>query len=157
MRARRPHAERVPVIEHAHALGAERYGEMKHLGPILAALVRRAGDEQIPHRGRATEALDGAHPIATRDALCPPDAVHPIAGPGADEHELRACHFAQERFSGLSVPILPDRRRDQVRMHREGQRYAIAARASAAPGPGGKPLNLRIEVRQVMSGPPVDP
>lgn len=29
--------------------------------------------------------------------------------------------------------------------------YAIAAEASAAPGPGGKPLNMGIEVRQVMS------
>ena len=34
--------------------------------------------------------------------------------------------------------------------------YAIAAEASAAPGPGGQPLNLAIEVRQVMSGPPKD-
>ncbi|MFT3766497.1 MAG: YciI family protein [Minicystis sp.] len=32
--------------------------------------------------------------------------------------------------------------------------YAIAAEASTAPGPGGKPLYLSIEVRQVMSGPP---
>ena len=32
--------------------------------------------------------------------------------------------------------------------------YAIAARASAAPGPGGRPLNMPIEVREVMSGPP---
>ena len=32
--------------------------------------------------------------------------------------------------------------------------YDIAARASAAPGPGGKPLNMPIEVREVMSGPP---
>jgi hypothetical protein len=32
--------------------------------------------------------------------------------------------------------------------------YAIAARASAAPGIGGAPLNMPIEVRQVMSGPP---
>jgi hypothetical protein len=32
--------------------------------------------------------------------------------------------------------------------------YQIAAEASAAPGPGGRPLNLAIEVRQVMSGPP---
>ena len=32
--------------------------------------------------------------------------------------------------------------------------YAIAALASTAPGPGGKPLNMPIEVRQVMSGPP---
>src|SRR4029079_11277080 len=34
--------------------------------------------------------------------------------------------------------------------------YAIAAEASAAPGPGGAPLNMGIEVRQVMSGPPKD-
>ena len=32
--------------------------------------------------------------------------------------------------------------------------YAIAAQASAAPGPGGAPLNMPIEVRAVMSGPP---
>ena len=34
--------------------------------------------------------------------------------------------------------------------------YAIAAKASAAPGIAGKPLNMPIEVRQVMSGPPPD-
>jgi hypothetical protein len=34
--------------------------------------------------------------------------------------------------------------------------YAIAAEASAAPGPGGAPLNMPIEVREVMSGPPKD-
>jgi len=34
--------------------------------------------------------------------------------------------------------------------------YEIAAKASAAPGPGGKPLIIPIEVRQVMSAPPVD-
>jgi hypothetical protein len=32
--------------------------------------------------------------------------------------------------------------------------YAIAAEASAAPGRDGAPLNMSIEVRQVMSGPP---
>jgi hypothetical protein len=35
--------------------------------------------------------------------------------------------------------------------------YAVAARASAAPGPGGKPMSIPIEVREVMSGPPVEP
>jgi hypothetical protein len=34
--------------------------------------------------------------------------------------------------------------------------YEIAAKASSAPGPGGKPLVIPIEVRQVMSAPPVD-
>jgi hypothetical protein len=37
------------------------------------------------------------------------------------------------------------------------QAHSIAARASVAPGPGGKPMYIPIEVRQVMSGPPVDP
>ena len=32
--------------------------------------------------------------------------------------------------------------------------YAIAAKASAAPGPDGVPLNMPIEVRPVMSAPP---
>jgi hypothetical protein len=32
--------------------------------------------------------------------------------------------------------------------------YAIAAEASTAPGPGGAPMNMDIEVREVMSGPP---
>lgn len=36
------------------------------------------------------------------------------------------------------------------------QAYQVAARASAAPGPGGGPMNMLIEVRQVMSGPPDD-
>ena len=34
--------------------------------------------------------------------------------------------------------------------------YQLAAEASAAPGPGGKPLNMAIEVREVMSAPPSD-
>jgi hypothetical protein len=32
------------------------------------------------------------------------------------------------------------------------QAYKIAARASQAPGPGGKPSNMPIEVRPVLSG-----
>jgi len=34
--------------------------------------------------------------------------------------------------------------------------YQIAARASAAPGKNGEPLNMPIEVRPIMSGPPPD-
>ena len=38
-----------------------------------------------------------------------------------------------------------------VDVERPEQAYRIAARASAAPGPGGKPANMPIEVRQVLS------
>ena len=35
--------------------------------------------------------------------------------------------------------------------------YEIAARTSSAPGQGGVPLHIPIEVREVMSAPPVEP
>jgi len=44
-----------------------------------------------------------------------------------------------------------------VQVDSAAEAHAIAARASVAPGPGGKPLYLPIEVREVMSGPPVEP
>ena len=34
--------------------------------------------------------------------------------------------------------------------------YELAARISAAPGKGGAPVNMAIEVREVMSAPPSD-
>lgn len=43
-----------------------------------------------------------------------------------------------------------------VEVDRPERAYAIAARASAAPGPGGAPLDMPIEVREVMSGLPKD-
>lgn len=32
--------------------------------------------------------------------------------------------------------------------------FELAAKVSAAPGPGGAPMNMGVEVRQVMSAPP---
>ena len=43
-----------------------------------------------------------------------------------------------------------------VEVESQERALQIAAQASAAPGPGGRPLNMPIEVRQVMSGPPKD-
>jgi hypothetical protein len=44
-----------------------------------------------------------------------------------------------------------------VQVKTKEEAYAIAARASAAPGPGGKPINMAIEVREVGSPPPTEP
>jgi hypothetical protein len=41
-----------------------------------------------------------------------------------------------------------------VEVPTEQRAFEIAARASSCPGPGGAPLNMPIEVRQVMPGPP---
>jgi hypothetical protein len=43
-----------------------------------------------------------------------------------------------------------------VDVERPERAYEIAAIASAAPGPDGAPLNMPIEVRQVMRGPADD-
>lgn len=43
-----------------------------------------------------------------------------------------------------------------VDVESEQRALEIAARASTAPGPGGAPLHIPIEVRQVMSAPPTD-
>ncbi|MFF5022788.1 YciI family protein [Streptomyces collinus] len=38
----------------------------------------------------------------------------------------------------------------------EQRAIEIAALVSAAPGPGGRPLNMPIEVRQIMTAPPTE-
>lgn len=43
-----------------------------------------------------------------------------------------------------------------VDVDRPERAYEIAAKVSSAPGPGGQPLIIPVEVRQVMSAPPVD-
>ena len=43
-----------------------------------------------------------------------------------------------------------------VEVDSSARAYQLAARVSAAPGPGGVPLNMPIEVRQVLSAPPSD-
>ena len=43
-----------------------------------------------------------------------------------------------------------------VEVDRTERAYEIAARVSAAPGPGGAPLGIPLEVRQVMSAPARD-
>ena len=41
-----------------------------------------------------------------------------------------------------------------VEVDRAERAFEIAAKVSSAPGPGGAPLIIPVEVRQVMSGPP---
>jgi hypothetical protein len=43
-----------------------------------------------------------------------------------------------------------------VDVDRTERAYEIAAKASAAPGPGGAPMSIPIEVRQVMRAPATD-
>jgi hypothetical protein len=68
------------------------------------------------------------------------------AGPGAPAVTDGPFPEAKEFLAGYWI----------VEVDRPEEAYRIAARASAAPGRAGAPLNIPIEVRQVMSAPPVD-
>lgn len=69
-------------------------------------------------------------------------------------------------FGGQGGPVVTDGPYTEVKevlagyqlvdVESEARAIAIAARVSAAPGPGGVPLRQRIEVRQLMVAPPGD-
>jgi hypothetical protein len=80
------------------------------------------------------------------EGLAPPDQARIVRAGKEKAPEVTDGPFAEakEFLAGYWI----------VDVESKEQGYAIAARASAAPGPGGKPMNMPIEVREVMSGPP---
>ena len=85
-------------------------------------------NKELQHAGELVAAEGLAGP--SRRSSCAPGKD------GAPSHRRPV-----PRGEGVPRRLLDRRRRDA------GAAYAIAARASAAPGPGGKPLNMPIEVR----------
>ena len=121
-----------------------------------------AGAGAVPDRGLAEAGCSGAHiafmkdfarrlreagELVAAEGLSGPDQARRVRA-GSDGKPITDGVFpeAKEFLAGYWI----------VDVDRTERAYEIAAEASAAPGPGGKPLNLEIEVRQVMSGPPED-
>ena len=92
--------------------------------------------------------LKDAGELVGAEGLAPPDQAKVVRAKKGGGPEVTDGPFpeAKEFLAGYWI----------VDVESPQQAYEIAARASAAPGPGGAPLNLRIEVRAVMSAPPVD-
>jgi hypothetical protein len=92
---------------------------------------------------RAEGALAGA------EGLAPPEQARLVRAGKDGRPEVTDGPFAEakEFLAGYWI----------VDVENKEQAYAIAARASAAPGPGGKPLNMAIEVREVGSSPDCEP
>jgi hypothetical protein len=93
----------------------------------------------------ATELREAGELVSAEGLASPGQAKVVRAGKGASP-EVTDGPFpeAKEFLAGYWI----------VDVESPKQAYAIAARASAAPGPGGTPMNLPIEVREVMSAPP---
>jgi hypothetical protein len=98
-------------------------------------------------KGFVTE-LKNEGVLAAAEGLAPPGEARVVRAGKGGSPEVTDGPFpeAKEFLAGYWI----------VDVETPEQAYAIAARASAAPGPGGKPLNMAIEVRQVMSAPPVE-
>ena len=119
---------------------------------------RGTGDYQInqwkPEELRAhiqfmkdlNKGLREAGELASAEGLAPPGQARIVRSLGEGAPEVTDGLFAESKEFLVGYWI--------VEVPSEQRAIEIAARASACPGPGGKPLNMAIEVRQVMPGPP---
>jgi hypothetical protein len=89
--------------------------------------------------------LEASGELVATEALAAPDQAKRVRA-GADDLPITDGVFpeAKEFLAGYWM----------VDVDSPQRAHAIAAQASLAPGPGGVPLRLAIEVRQVMSGVP---
>jgi hypothetical protein len=92
--------------------------------------------------------LGEAGELVGAEGLAPPGMARVVRMGNASGPEVTDGPFAEgkEFLAGYWI----------VDVESTQRAYEIAAAASAAPGKGGTPMNLPIEVRQVMSAPPVD-
>lgn len=97
---------------------------------------------------RFAQELSEAGELVAAEGLAPPGQARIVRSGKGAAPEVTDGPFpeAKEFLAGYWI----------VDVESPAQAYAIAARASAAPGPGGAPLDLAIEVREVMSAPPID-
>ncbi|MBV8728279.1 MAG: hypothetical protein JO336_00580 [Acidobacteriia bacterium] len=79
--------------------------------------------------------------VDTNGLACPQEAKFIRAGKNGEPVTDGVFPESKEFLAGYWV----------IDVESPEQAYQIAARVSAAPGPGGKPGNIPIEVRQVLS------
>jgi hypothetical protein len=92
--------------------------------------------------------LAAAGELAGAEGLAPPGQAKIVRAGGNGTPAVTDGPFAETKEFLVGYWI--------VDVESEQRAHEIAARASAAPGPGGTPLGIPIEVRQVMSAPPTE-
>lgn len=90
--------------------------------------------------------LREAGELVAIEGLAPPGQARIVRTKGEAAPEVTDGPFAESKEFLAGFWIIDVETADRA--------YAIAGKASTAPGPGGKPLGIAIEVRQVMSPPP---
>lgn len=92
--------------------------------------------------------LAGAGELVAAEGLAPPSEARIVRAKESGEPEVTDGPYPESKEFLVGYWI--------VDVETTERAHAIAARASTAPGLGGKPLRLKIELRQVMSAPPTD-
>jgi hypothetical protein len=89
--------------------------------------------------------LKSRNQLVAAEGLTDPSQARIVRANGEGEPSVTDGPFAESKefIAGFWIVDVKD----------AGEAYAIAARASSAPGPGGKPMNNAIEVREVGSAP----
>lgn len=92
--------------------------------------------------------LSDAGELVGAEGLAPPGQARLVRAGASGKPEVTDGPYpeAKEFLAGYWI----------VDVESPARAYELAARASAAPGKGGQPINMAIEVREVMSAPPVD-
>ncbi|MDQ2890401.1 MAG: YciI family protein [Gemmatimonadota bacterium] len=89
--------------------------------------------------------LKEAGELVAAEGLSPPGEAKIVRAAGSGESVTDGAFAESKEFlAGFWIVDVDDGARA----------YALAARASAAPGPRGAPLNMPIEVRRIMGAPP---
>lgn len=104
--------------------------------------------EHIAFMHRFNKELREAGELVGCEGLAPPGQARIVRAGKDGAPEVTDGPFAESKEFLAGYWIIDVETRERA--------YALAARASAAPGPGGTPLNLAIELREVMSAAPVD-
>lgn len=105
-------------------------------------------DAHIAFMKALNKDLTEAGELVGAEGLAPPGQARIVRAGTGDAPEVTDGPFAESKefLAGYWM----------IDVENAERAYAIAARASKAPGPHGEPLNLALEVREVLRLPLVD-
>jgi hypothetical protein len=107
----------------------------------------KAIQAHMAHMETLYKELQEAGQLVDAQGLAPPQAARIVRANDSGKPEVTDGPFAEakEFLAGFWI----------VDVASKEEAYAVAARASLAPGKDGKPLHLAIEIREVLSAPQV--
>jgi len=120
-------------------------------GPAAQPITEWAGDEVKAHIAfmiEFNEELSAAGEFVTGEGLAFPDQAKIVRATDGGAPAVTDGPFpeSKEFLAGYWI----------IDVDSEARAIELAAKASTAPGPGGTPLNMPIELRPVMAGSPTD-